>query len=137
MRIKENPFWIYYLGDNDPSLDNKKCGKWMYFFNDRAFIQDICSRAIGEDIVEECKHSNAEDGVACFYLNDDDIIRHKRVINFFISNDLIRKTKAGKFYNISFKRDTQTRAGEYGDKYQSDIKLDRFLNLDTGEWLED
>ncbi len=58
----------------------------------------------------------------------------KRTIQFFLDYDLIRRNKAGKLYNISFKFDDQTRAGEYGELFQSDIKLERFLDLLTGEW---
>ena len=59
----------------------------------------------------------------------------REAIEFFIKNDLIRKTKKGKLYNISFKHDTQTLAGEYGDDYHSDIKLEEFVNLETGKWI--
>lgn len=38
--------------------------------------------------------------------NDDDIDGHRRDIEFFLKNNLIRKTKKGKLYNISFKNDT-------------------------------
>lgn len=72
--------------------------------------------------------------ICCFYSNGDDVEAHKRTIQFFLENNLIRKTKAGKLYNISFKFDDQTRAGEYGELFQSEIKLDRFLDLTTGEW---
>lgn len=135
MRVIKNPAWVYYLADTDPHFDEAKVGKWMYFFGDRQFVEKICREAIELNIVEECKHSNADDGVSCFYLDDDDIDGHRRVIKFFIKNDLIRKTKKGKLYNISFKYDTQTLAGEYGDDYHSDIKLEEFVNLETGEWI--
>ena len=49
---------------------------------------------------------------------------------------MIAKTKTGKLYNISFKLDRQTLAGEYGENYNGTIKLEQFLNLQTGEWLE-
>ena len=135
MRVIKNTVWVYYLADTDPHFDETKVGKWMYFFGDRQFVEKICREAIEQNIVEECKHSNADDGVSCFYLNDDDLEGHRRVIEFFIKNDLIRKTKKGKLYNISFKHDTQTLAGEYGDDYHSDIKLEEFVNLETGEWI--
>lgn len=135
MRVIKNPAWVYYLADTDLHFDEVKVGKWMYFFGDRQFVETICREAIEQNIVEECKHSNADDGVSCFYLNDDDLDGHRRVIAFFIKNDLIRKTKKGKLYNISFKHDTQTLAGEYGDDYHSDIKLEEFVNLETGEWI--
>ena len=107
----------------------------MYFFGDRKFIEKVCKEAVEKDIVCEAKHSNAENGVACFYLNIKDIENHKKVIKYFIENNMIKKTKSGRYYNISFKLDKQTRAGQYGDDFVAEIKLDKFINLDTGEWI--
>jgi hypothetical protein len=134
MKIVRNPAWVYYLSD-DVQLDDDKCGKWMYFFGDKKFVAKICEDAVKKNIVEESKHTDDETGVACFYLNCDDIDTHKKIILYFIENNLIRKTKSGRFYDISFKLDNQTRAGEYGDEFKSDIKLSKFVNLDTREWL--
>lgn len=74
-------------------------------------------------------------GVICFYLNCDDIENHKRVIKFMMDNDLIRKTKTGKFYNNSFKFNNQTRAGEYGNDFEGKLKLDQFIDLTTGKFI--
>ena len=126
--------WIYYI-DDDIQFDENKVGKWMYFFNDKEFVAKICEDAVKMNIVKESKHSNEEKGVACFYLNCDDIDTHKKIILYFIENNLISRTKSGRLYNISFKLDNQTRAGEYGDEFKSDIKLSKFVDLNTGEWL--
>ena len=134
MRVLHKGGWVFYLGDNIHSLDNEKCGKWMYFFDNKEFVSRLCEKAIEDGIVVESKHSDADSGVSCFYLNGDDINSHKRVIQFFLDNNLIKKTKAGKFYNISFKYDNQTRAGEYGEEFVAEIKLDNFIDLTTGEW---
>ena len=80
MRVIKSLVWVYYLTDTEPHFDKEKVGKWMYFFKDRHFVEKICKEAIEKNIVKECKHSNAEGGVSCFYLNDDDIEGHKRVI---------------------------------------------------------
>ena len=136
MRILKVPEWVYYLTDTDPQFEDSKVGKWMYFFSGRSFAAKICEKAISEGVVTECKHSDAEEGVSCFYLNDDDLEGHKRVNQFFLDNGLIRKTKKGKLYNISFKHDLQTTAGEYGEAYHSDIKLEKFVDLGTGEWIK-
>lgn len=61
--------------------------------------------------------------------------RHKKVIQFFLNNDMIRNTKTGKLYNISFELDDQSRAGEYGEGYIGNIKLEQFSDLQTGEWF--
>ena len=134
MRVLHKGGWVFYLGDNIQSLDNEKCGKWMYFFDNKEFVSRLCEKAIEDGIVVESKHSDADSGVSCFYLNGDDINSHKRVIQFFLDNNLIKKTKAGKFYNISFKYDNQTRAGEYGEGFVAEIKLDNFIDLTSGEW---
>ena len=131
--VKLGP-WIYYLSGKEDILDEHKCGKWMYFFADKEKAAALCKKAIDDNVIYECKHSDAESGVACFYLNGDDIENHKRVIQFFLDNDLIRRTKTGKLYNISFKFDDQTRAGEYGDDFKAEIKLEEFIDLNTGKW---
>lgn len=134
MKIEKGFGWIYYIGDTS-KLENDKCGKWMHFFNNKDFIAEICENAVKNNIVAESKHSDDDTGVACFYLNHDDIDTHKKVLSYFIENNLIRKTKTGRLYNISFKLDNQTRLGEYGDDFHSEIKLSSFINLDTGEWI--
>ena len=124
--------WFYYLNDED-NLSDKKCGKWMYFPNDLAFAEKICSRAVEENIVEQAKHSD-NGGVCCFYLNIDDTAGHKRVIEFFLKNQMIPKTKAGKYRNISFKLDEQTRAGEYDKDFSAKLKLSDLVDLATGNF---
>ena len=132
--------WFWFLSGNEKLLVPDKCGKWMYFFDDQEFAQKICQKAIDEDVCYECKCTDMEltgqpTGVICFYLNGDDIENHKRVIQFMMANDLIRKTKTGKYYNNSFKFDDQTRAGEYGADFEGKIKLEQFIDLQTGEWI--
>lgn len=62
-------------------------------------------------------------GVACFYLNLDDVEAHRRVVAFMLEHGLVRKTKSGKLYNIGFKLDDQARAGEYGAGFKARITL--------------
>ena len=69
-------------------------------------------------------------------INGDDIENHRRVIRFMMDNELILKTKTGRLYNISFKFDDQTRAGEYGADFKGAIKLAQFIDLNTGEWIK-
>ena len=132
--------WCWYTSGKEKSLDKHKCGKWMHFFHDQEFAMDICQKAIDEDICVECKCTDlevqkTENGVICFYLNGDDIDAHKKIIRFMLKNDLISKTKTGRYYNMSFKFDDQTRAGEYGSDFEGKIKLEQFIDLNTGEFL--
>lgn len=133
--------WYWYFSGEENKLDEHKCGKWMYFFDDQEFAKKTCQKAIDEKVCYECKCSDLEligeqQGVICFYLNGDDVENHKRVIRFMIDNKLIRKTKSGRYYNNSFKFDNQTRAGEYGTDFEGKIKLDEFIDLNTGEWIK-
>lgn len=127
--------WCWYHTDKAKLLESHKCGKWMHFFNDQKFAMSICEKAIAENVCYACKCTDMESGVICFYLNGDDIENHRRVIEFMIDNQLIRKTKTGKLYNISYKFDDQTRAGEYGADFSGTIKLEHFIDLKTGKWI--
>lgn len=132
--------WCWYSAGQEKLLKSHKCGKWMYFFNDQEFAMNICEKAIAENVCYKCKCTdmeltNTETGVICFYLNGDDIETHHRVIQFMLDNKLIQKTKTGRLYNISFKFDNQTRAGEYGAEFEGEIKLAQFIDLNTGTWL--
>lgn len=121
--------WFWYLSGQENILEKDKCGKWMYFFDNQKFAQQICQKAIDEKVCYECKCTDMETamtstGVICFYLNGDDIENHKRVIRFMLDNNLIKKTKTGRFYNNSFKFDYQTGTGEYGTAFEEKIKLE-------------
>lgn len=140
----EKDKWIFYINEEKVHELRENCGKWMYFFYDISLAETLCKKAIEQDVVVECKHSNElgmmlnrnGQGVCCFYVNGDDYAAHKRVIGFFIENNMIRKTKAGKYYNISFKYDDQTRAGEYQDSgFEAELHLADLMDLETGEWL--
>lgn len=148
MNIFSNIAWTYYVG-NDSIYDQHKVGKWMYFFDsnyDLNRISKLCLEAVEKGIVQQSKHTNfdsfglnphgnSNSGVCCFYLNCDDIEGHKKLIQYFIDNDMIRKTKSGRFYNNSFKLDDNTRAGQYGTDFNGAIKLAQFIDLNTGEWI--
>ncbi|SKA65410.1 hypothetical protein SAMN02745111_01092 [Eubacterium uniforme] len=127
--------WIFYISSEVDYFEKDKVGKWMYFFEDEERVDYLCRKAVEDGIVVEAKHSDSSEGVSCFYLNMDDYEGHRRVIEFFIENDMIRRTKAGRLYNISFKLDAQTRAGEYGENFNAELKLENLVNLMTGEWI--
>lgn len=134
MKIIQIGPWIYYT-DTISHLDDNKCGKWMHFFNNLEFISEVCKTAVEEGVVTIAKHSDHNTGVACFYINYDDMEAHKRVLTYFIEKKLIRKTKTGKYFDISFKLDNQSRNNEYGEQYESEIKLSKFIDLETGMWI--
>lgn len=128
--------YIFYISDNWTNHNTEKIGKWMYFFNNKDFISKICKKAIEENIVDTCKHTNDNDGVACFYIEYDNLNAHRKVINFFLENNLIPKTKNGSYYDISFKTDEQTLNGEYGNDFKAKMKLHQFIDLKSGKWIK-
>ena len=89
----------------------------MFFFSPfkTALMDDIVGTAVLDGFVVEAKYSNPETliaagskhGVCCFFLNGNDREVHKRVLSYMLENGLIRKTKSGKLYNISFKFDSE------------------------------
>lgn len=137
-----NPCWSFYIDiELAPGLDENRCGKWMFYFNDIEFAEEVCRKAALGIVFAECKHSSFKSviengrGVACFYLNLDDAEAHHRVIAFMLEHGLVRKTKSGKLYNIGFKLDDQTRAGEYGAGFKTRITLSDSADLESCEFL--
>lgn len=133
--------WVYFLTNPYPKYDENKVGKWIFFFSfdNLEFVENICRQAIEQKIVDECKYqfrkvSNEKSGLACFYLHSDDLNTHKKVIQYFMVNNLIPKTKTGRYHNISFKFDSQTRNNEYGEEFKSKICLSDFIDLETRDW---
>lgn len=137
-----NSSWEYFK--TEATLDPSKVGKWMVFFdfsNSRENIKNYCREAVEKGIVTSTKLSNrpnpAGQGVACFYLEIDNYEGHKRIIKFLMQHNLILKTKNNeKFYNMSFKLDSQTKNNEYKEGFISKLTLDELIDLKTGTWIK-
>lgn len=137
--------WVYYYDpERVDDLDLMRCGKWLYMTADLERADELVHEAVATGAVIEAKRSNEAQvmlartgsGVCCFYLNGDDVEAHRRAIKFLLSHGLVRRTKAGRLYNVSFKFDAQTYAGESGKDFHAKIRLADFVDLDTGEFLE-
>lgn len=133
----ETAYWVFYMGTEPLNISQEHCGKWMYFWNDPAFIAKICELAVSTEVVAAAKHSNDSKGVACFYIDGSDRESHKRVLRFFLDKNLIKKTAQGRLHNIAFKYDHQTSAGEYGKDFKGKIQLSDFVDLHTGMFLDE
>lgn len=139
--------WIWFINkERIQDIDPAQCGKWMFFFSPfkSALMNDIVGTAVLNGVVVEAKYSNPETliaagskhGVCCFYLNGNDREGHKRILSYMLDNRLVKKTKSGKLYNISFKYDSETYAGKYkGSGFSGKIKLADFVDLETGEFI--
>lgn len=131
--------WLYFLNDEDSEYAQKHgddIGKWMWFFNDLSQASYNCSLAVATNVVTQakCTYPLIRDGVCCLYCGFLDFDRHIKILQFMMDNNLIRKTKTGKLYNISFKLDSDTRKKRYGKAFNPLLKLKYFINLDTGKF---
>jgi len=136
MNIKNEGGWIYYNSNREYSFNLYKEGKWVLFFKDMEWAINICRKAINDNAIDSCKHSSNNNGVICFYLNNDDIGGHKKLIAWFLKNNMIKKTKSGKLTNISFKLNEQTFSGKYDKNFIASIKLEDFIDLKTGIFIK-
>ena len=136
MKILHTPGWIYYYSENQTNQNPEKTGKWMFDINDINEASKLCSMAVESGIVQTAKHGSPFGLKALFYADYDDLEAHKKIITFFLEHDLIPRTRNGRLFNISFKLDSQTRQGQYGENYHPFLTLDHFLDLDTGKWQE-
>ena len=107
-------------------------------------MDDTVGTTVLDIVVVVAKFSNPETLNAawrkqtdcCFFSNDNDSKGHKRILSYMLNNGLVRKTKSGKLYNISFKYDTETYAGKYkGSGFSGKIKLVDSVDLETGEFI--
>lgn len=133
---KENIAWVFYLKDENVKIPN--CGKWMYFFSfeNLEYTDKLVQKAVLTHVVDEAKRTaSGKTGVCCFYIDGNDKKAHKKILKFFLENGMIKKTKAGKLYNIGFKFDVQTLANRYGKDFKAKYSLSDFVDLETGHFL--
>lgn len=107
-------------------------------------MDNIVGTAFFDALILDSIYSNPETLIAagqkncdcCLCLNGNDRECHTRVLRCMLDSGLIRKTKSGKLYSISFKYDSQTYEGKYkGSGFAGEIKLTDFVDLETGEFV--
>lgn len=133
--------WIVYIDDEFDicnEIDKQKYGKWLVPFTNKNLIDRICQETVDLfGIVKEAKYTNNNKGMACFYLECDDIETHKSIISYLLDNNCLPKTRSGRFKNLAFKLNAQTYAGEYGENFKSQIHLKQFIDLNNGNFGDD
>ncbi|WP_437830573.1 hypothetical protein ACQRXC_03850 [Niallia taxi] len=137
--------WCWYGASTFENPDN--VGKFMTpvqgdISNE---VQELIIKAIKQGVTPLVKHTDpdpdilasnpfAKDGsLMIIWYSTDDKESLKALAKFLVTHGLVRKTKAGRYYNISFKYDKQTRNGEYGDEFKASISLQDLMDLNTGE----
>ncbi|KJH56491.1 MULTISPECIES: hypothetical protein [Bacillus subtilis group] len=141
--------WCYYGIDISQSRafkETDKVGKFMTFGHGDLTneMQELILKAIKQGITPLVKHTDidtleynprSKDGswMIAWYSTDEEKSL-KGLAKFLIDHDLVSKTKSGRYYNISFKYDKQTRMGEYGEQFKSSISLENLMDLNTGEF---
>ncbi|EPT1453043.1 hypothetical protein ACVOZ6_004698 [Escherichia coli] len=126
--------WQHYIAHSGVK-PHPNAGKWCVYFYGQDYARQVCERAIEEGVTQACKHNAADSGMLIFFAEMTDRAAVKRIAQWLIDNDLIRKTGKGKLYNIAFKSDEQTAAGEYGKNFEAEIKLGDLFDLTTGKPL--
>ncbi|MZH76492.1 hypothetical protein, partial [Collinsella aerofaciens] len=54
----DNPWCSFYIDTElAPALDESRCGKWMFYFNDIEFAEEVCRKAALGMVVAECVSS--------------------------------------------------------------------------------
>lgn len=133
-------WWWFYLGKGYKKLRaSDKVGKWMFFYEKDYYAHNCVEEAIELGVCTQAKYCATlpgRTGVACFYTLCDDIEENKKIIKYFIDRKLIRTTKSGKYYNISFKFDNQTRNHQYNNEFEAKIRLSDYINLETGVFIK-
>lgn len=139
--------WFWYSND-DANKKDEIVGKFMTFYKGPVDgnLQNLILKAISEGATPCVKHTNPEtmelnpnpkhrDISTIIWYSADDKESLQNLVRFLIENNLIRKTKTGKLYNLSYKYDTQSIMGEYGNNFTGTIKLEDLADLYTGELL--
>ena len=136
--------WCWYGTNTFRETDN--VGKFMTFVQDDISneMQELILKAIKKGVTPLVKHTDpdklafnpyAKDGsLAIIWYSTDEEKALKGLAKFLIDHGLVAKTKSGRYYNISFKYDKQTRNGEYGEQFNSSISLKDLMDLNTGEF---
>lgn len=131
--------WNYYADAMIVGFDPDKCGKWIYHFgkDSAARVKRLCRQAVVGGYVRSCKHTSdvileiSGHGIVCFYLESDDIVSHQKILSFMMKNHLVPKCD-GKYCDIRFKFDRETRTGEPVHKA---VSLSDFVDLETGKFF--
>lgn len=92
--------WNFFTGDKTNTL-GATCGKWEYHFTDSSFAHYVCREAIAQGAAAAAKMSDAGKGVCCFYINGNDMEAHKRMLEFMLCKNLIRRRGAGRIRSCS------------------------------------
>lgn len=128
MKITQSDKWVYYTSESYHGFD-RHFGKWMFYFDNTVFAEQVCRIAVADGITVRAKHANLESGIGGFYANADDYQAHMRILRFMLANDLVRKTTSGKYFDISFKYEDVDGCDAEG---RIKIKLSDFFDLSDG-----
>lgn len=141
---EEDIYWARYRasGRSEPA----SCGKWLVSTETEGDADRLCMEAAGLECVAETKrttamhpwHTDDNDWLCCIYTDAEDEDKIKKALGFLIKNGWVRRKRDGTLWNIAYKTDEQTRAGEYEGAYRESAqrrKLYDYADARTGELL--
>lgn len=138
MYISENNDWVRYSNQGNWKLSSvKDCGKWMFYYKEQQFAVEIITKALDCGVVKYAKHTKKASGITCLYVSGTDLTAHMQVIDFMISNNLIRLTNDLHYFDTTFKFNAQSWQKQYGNPFEGTIKLSQLIDLQTGHKLTD
>lgn len=112
------------------------------------YAQNEFTEELVQYLVDAIEHGTLDSGrvdtsyqrestVCLLHCNSKDHEAMRTLLKYMIETNKVPKTKAGKLYNISYKFNAQSQAGLTGDKFVALIKLEDFVDLHTGEFLDE
>ncbi|WP_406613827.1 hypothetical protein ACJA23_02860 [Mycoplasma corogypsi] len=150
LKISTDLAWKWFIDEETiKTLDTDENGKWLIFAKHEniEYLDDLVLKGFEQESFIAVKRTNEiydpvygiDSVVYIFYANYSDYDRHIKILSFLKENNLIRKTKTGKYFNISFKLDEQTLEGEYmwNGGVNSTLKLNMIMDLDTGDFYDE
>lgn len=135
MYITTNENWIRYSSTRDWKLSNiKDGGKWMHFYKERSFAEEMITKALDTGVVKYAKHTKGSSGMVCYYVSGTSLEAHYKVISFMLENNLIRLTNSLNYFDVNFKFNGQSWSKEYGNNFEGLLKLSDLIDLHSGKF---
>ena len=134
-----SPAWTHYFDkDKEYVFKEDQCGSWQYNFNASKNqlnrVKKLCEEAVLNGVAVEVKFTNEDamflkgKGKCCFYCNGDDMDAHKKILAFFIDNNMVMKDNFGNIRNMAFCYDSTAQKRPKGSV---PVQMGDFFNLKT------
>lgn len=132
MKTTVSDKWVYYTADNFKSFLGNSFGKWMFYFDNPDYAEQICTVAVRDGVTKRAKHANASQGIGGFYTTADNYTEHRTIIAYMLRNNLIRRAANGKYFDIAFKYELADDEASTPTLPRTSLRLSDFIDLSDG-----